>query len=159
MTSSSLSTLFLLSILSCSGCSTVKNQLLDEAMALFPENPHVFWLRGRALMDRNCLAEAVPFFERLIHWGKRNDFDHSISYDTKIFNIHAYDSLATCFFRLGRYSQSEKYFEIARRCAPEQIEYTAKAALCALRKTSLKGTASKADSADLTWALTFLRKT
>ncbi|PKN30999.1 MAG: hypothetical protein CVU64_00710 [Deltaproteobacteria bacterium HGW-Deltaproteobacteria-21] len=118
------------------------NGLLDEAMALFPENPHLFWLQGRVLMDRDCCAEAVPFFERLIQWGKRNDFDRSISYDTRIFNIHAYDSLATCFFRLGRYSQSEKYFEIARRCAPEQLEYTAKATLCALRKASLKGTAS-----------------
>jgi len=86
--------------------------------------------------------EAVPFSERLILWGEREDFDRWISYEEKMFTLYAYDSLATCHFRLERYSESEKYFKLARQYSTDPAEYDAKAALSALRKTSLVRTVS-----------------
>lgn len=106
------------------------SDLLSEAMALFPENPCLYLFKGRELMDLGRFKEAIAFFERLIEWGKRRDFDRSISYDRNTFDLYAYDSLATCFFRLGCYSEGRRYFEIAQHYAPNQFEYKIKARLC-----------------------------
>jgi glycosyltransferase involved in cell wall biosynthesis len=105
--------------------------MLNEAMAYCPDNPYLYWLKGRILMDATHYDEAIPFFERLILWGKKRDFNRlSMSYPTDIFHVKAYDSLATCHFRLGDYSQSKRYFRLAEKYAPEEVAYKVKKELC-----------------------------
>jgi glycosyltransferase involved in cell wall biosynthesis len=104
--------------------------LLQEALRRFPHNLQLHWLRGRTLMSAGRFAEAIVVFERLISCGQRGDFDHSMAYDTRLLNILPYECLATCHFRLGKYSNSRKYFELAATHDPDKLEYRVKAALC-----------------------------
>jgi len=105
--------------------------LLEEVMACSPNDPQLYWLKGRLLMDENRYDEAIPFLERLVLWGEKRDFNRlSICYETCIFDVKAYDSLATCHFRLGNYPESRRYFLLAQKFAPECMEYKVKKELC-----------------------------
>jgi len=105
--------------------------LLEEVMACSPNDPQLYWLKGRLLMDENRYDEAIPFFERLVLWGEKRDFNRlSICYEACIFDVRAYDSLATCHFRLGNYPESRRYYQLAQKFAPECMEYTVKTQLC-----------------------------
>ncbi|MEA2040263.1 MAG: glycosyltransferase, partial [Thermodesulfobacteriota bacterium] len=96
------------------------NGLLKEVMDYSTGNPHLYWLKGRLLMDENRYDEAIPFFERLISWGDKQDFNRlSVCYETCIFDVNAYDSLATCHFRLGNYEESKRCFQLAEKYKPE----------------------------------------
>jgi len=105
--------------------------LLKEVMDYSPDNPHLYWLKGRFLMGENRYDEAIPFFERLVLWGEKKDFNRlSVCYETCIFDVNAYDSLATCHFRLGNYPESRGYFQLAEKFTPETMEYKVKKQLC-----------------------------
>jgi len=105
--------------------------LLTEATAYFPENPYLYWLKGRILMDEGRHDEAIPFFERLISWGEKRDFNRlSMCYPNAIFDVNSCDSLAVCHFRLGNYPESRRYFHLAQEFAPESMEYKVKTQLC-----------------------------
>ncbi|MFO7600342.1 MAG: glycosyltransferase [Candidatus Desulfacyla sp.] len=105
--------------------------MLNKVMAYCPDNPYFYWLKGRILMDENRYDEAIPFFERLISWGEKRDFNRlSMSYPKAIFDVKACDSLAVCHFRLGNYAESRRYFQLAEKFAPECMEYKVKTQLC-----------------------------
>jgi len=104
--------------------------LMQEALQRFPHNLQLHWLRGRTIMSAGRFAEAIVVFERLISCGQTGDFDHSMAYDTRLLNILPYECLATCHFRLGNYSNSRRYFELAAKHDPDKLEYRVKAALC-----------------------------
>lgn len=104
--------------------------LLAEAMSRFPHNLQFHWLRGKALMKAERFEEAIPLFEHLLACGETGDFDHSMAYDARLFNVFSYDSLATCYFKLGNYADSRRYFELAAGCEPNNLEYRVKRALC-----------------------------
>jgi tetratricopeptide (TPR) repeat protein len=106
--------------------------LLSEAIALFHESPYLTWLQGRVLMSQRWFEEAIPHFERLIRWGREKNYDRSISYENRIFGAHAYEAMALCHFRRSRYRESERYFEIARTCVTNSVEYRLKSQLCAI---------------------------
>ena len=105
--------------------------LLDEATRRFPTNLQFVWLRGRALLARERFDEALPCFERLVRAGERGEFDRAWAYDTRIFGLFAHDGLAVCCFKLGRYAESRRYYELAARADPSNLEYRAKAAVAA----------------------------
>ena len=104
--------------------------LLQEALERFPDNLQLTWLRGRTLMSAGRFEDAIPSFERLIASGHTGEFDRSTAYDERLFGVLSYDSLATCHFRAGRYAESRRYYELAARCEPGQLEYRIKQALC-----------------------------
>jgi glycosyltransferase involved in cell wall biosynthesis len=107
------------------------NGILNEVMAYCPSNPYLYWLKGRLLMDENRYDDAIPFFERLMLWGEKRDFNRSsMCYPTAIFDVNACDSLATCHFRLGNYPEGRRYYQLAQEFAPETMEYKVKKQLC-----------------------------
>ena len=110
------------------GCDV--EALLAEAMERFPYNLQLTWLRGRTLMSAGKFTEAIPFFERLVECGRTGEVDHATAYDERIFDTSSYESLATCYFRLGRYAESRDYYELAARGEPARLEYRVKQALC-----------------------------
>ena len=73
---------------------------------------------------------AIAVFEQIVAWGENGGYDQAIAYDMRLFNVLAYDSLATCYFRLRRYDESGRYFEQALACDPENREYQVKHAVC-----------------------------
>ena len=106
-------------------------ELVGEALDRFASNAQLWWLNGRASMARGDFEAAIPAFERLILFGQTRDFDPYVAYDEKLFHVLAFDSLATCYFRLGQYRQSRHYYELAAACDPSRMEYQIKATLSA----------------------------
>jgi glycosyltransferase involved in cell wall biosynthesis len=115
--------------------------LLEEAMARSPDHPQISWLKARLLMDENRYDEAIPFLERLVLWGKKRDFNRlCVCYEAAVFDVKAYDALGTCHFKLQDYPESEMYFHLARKSAPDQMEFKVKQQLCeAMMQTAAKG--------------------
>jgi len=106
-------------------------ELVAEAIDRFGSNVQLWWLKGRALMKRGEFREAIAAFERVLAFGEAEDYDSSVAYDARVFNIFSWDSLATCWFRLGDYGRARRYWELAAACDPSRQEYRVKAALCA----------------------------
>jgi glycosyltransferase involved in cell wall biosynthesis len=107
------------------------SEITREAIGQFPGNAQLWWLRGRILLGRGELEGALDAFERVLGFGKQRDFDPYAAYDERIFNTLSYESLATCCFRLGRYNESRRYYELAAACEPGRLDYRVKQALCA----------------------------
>lgn len=103
--------------------------LLAEAMERFPETPTLYWLQGKALMAEKKYAQAIPFFERLLAWGRKTDYRRSMAYEEKIFDVYAYDSLGVCYFKLGRYPEAAENYTRAEQYEPG-LEYRVKKELC-----------------------------
>jgi len=115
-----------------------------EAVGRFDSNAQLWWLNGRALMKQGDFAGAISAFERVLAFGERGDFDRAVAYDGRVFNLLSYDSLATCHFRLGQFTQSRHYYELAEACDPSRLEYRTKAALCTRLERSSGAAAPKA---------------
>jgi len=107
------------------------DDLILEAIERFASNPQIWWLKGRALLKQGKFENAAQAFERVLAFGKKGDFDPYVAYDARIFNVVSYDSLATCYFRLGEYGRGRHYYELAAACDSSRLEYRVKAALCA----------------------------
>ena len=89
--------------------------LLDEALDYFPDNPQLFFLNGRELLLERRPLEAIPYFKRLLRWGEEKDYDHSISYNSGIFDGYSLAALASCYFLLGGFEKSSIYYEQAQK--------------------------------------------
>jgi len=104
--------------------------LLDEALALFPGQLQLLWLRGRALIAAGRPAEAAGVLEELVRLGQSGEFDKSWAYDLRLFGVLAYELLAACYFGEGSYVDAQRCFELAAAAEPANLEYRVKAALC-----------------------------
>lgn len=113
--------------------------LLNEAMDRFPQNHQLRWVQGRALMRDGRYQDAIPVFERLVACGETGDYDRGASYDTRLFEVLSYESLAACHFRLGHSADSRRYYELAARCEPDKLEYRVKQELCSQLERSHAG--------------------
>ncbi|MGA2117477.1 MAG: glycosyltransferase [Bryobacteraceae bacterium] len=105
--------------------------LLAEARERFPENAQLMWFEGRDHIASGRFESAIPLFLRLARFGETREFDCSSAFDSRIFGVLSYDSLATCCFRLGRYQESRRYYQLAEAADPGRLDYRAKQALCA----------------------------
>jgi len=104
--------------------------LLDEALALFPGQLQLLWLRARALIAAGRPAQATGVLEELVRLGQSGEFDKSWAYDLRLFGVLAYELLAACYFGEGLYVDALRYFELAAAAEPANLEYRVKAALC-----------------------------
>ena len=95
--------------------------LLAEALDRFPGD-HLFgWVQGQHLRAAGRLVEAVACFERLAAIdGETFCAEDGIAYDARIFGLLAYEALALCHFRLGRYPESARYYARAEAAGPER---------------------------------------
>lgn len=120
--------------------------LLAEAISRFPNNLQFHWLRGNGLMLKNRIEEAIPVFEYLLECGKTAQYDHAISYDTRLFSVLPLSALAACHFKLGNYTASGRYFELAANADPDNLEYRVKRELCTLLQCSKQSAALRSST-------------
>jgi hypothetical protein len=92
--------------------------LLGEAIARFPENHLLKWIRARALARGGRFEEALPIFAALAAVDPET-LVADLAYDARLFGIWAITGLALCCFRLGRYEESARYYARAERLAPD----------------------------------------
>ncbi len=105
--------------------------LIREALERFPANAYLWCLRGQSLIAQGEFEKAIPVFERLLAFGQAGDFDPYVAYDARIFGALAYEALAGCYFRLGAFGESRRYYDLAAASEPERLEYRVKRALSA----------------------------
>lgn len=107
--------------------------LLDEGLFYFPDNFTLQWLRGRALVDAEQFAEALPVFERLAAVDPEVEGGGVLAHDQRIFDLFAYEALGLCCFRLGRFAESAGWYGRAEEISPEPLENRTKRMLAASR--------------------------
>lgn len=69
--------------------------LVQEALPLFPRQKHLLWLHARRLMARSRVGEAIPFLEQVACF-ERSMTDDSYGYDEKLYQRAAAEGLAAC---------------------------------------------------------------
>ncbi|HVY55698.1 MAG TPA: hypothetical protein VHC46_08085, partial [Thermodesulfobacteriota bacterium] len=100
--------------------------LLEEAEEFFPDNCLMLWTKAMVLMHGGRYEEAAGIFERLTSLDP-SGIDHvRISYDTRIFGEFSYEPLGTCYFKLGRFAESERSYALALERDPRNPEYMTK---------------------------------
>jgi glycosyltransferase involved in cell wall biosynthesis len=104
--------------------------LLDEALWRFKSSVQLEWLRARKLMNEGRFEEAILAFQGFVELGKTGDYDRTLAYDIRLFNVFAYEALAMCHFRLRQYSASRHYYDLAAQHDPNRLEYRVKRTLC-----------------------------
>ena len=76
-------------------------------------------------------ADAIGIWQVLLAWQDKTHFsDDFLAIDTRLFDLQAYDGLATCCFRMGDFKQARHYYQLAAQCSPKPLEYQVKKQLC-----------------------------
>jgi glycosyltransferase involved in cell wall biosynthesis len=101
------------------------SELLAEAELLFPGNYLIKWMKGKILMYEERFEDAVAVFSDLVAIDPEG-LEGPLSYDSRIFGEFSYEPLATCYYKLGRYKDSEANYALASECDPENPEYRTK---------------------------------
>jgi len=101
-------------------------ELVSEAEALFPDNYLIIWTKAVLLMQDHNFEDAVTPFEFLASIDPEKLDSGLLAYNAKLFNELSYEPLATCYYKLGRLKESEKYYSLALECDPKNAEYRTK---------------------------------
>jgi len=101
-------------------------ELVSEAEALFPDNYLIIWTKAVLLMQDHKFEDAVPHFRYLASIDPEKLDAGLLAYNSKLFNELSYEPLATCYYKLRRLKESEKYYSLAVERDPENAEYRTK---------------------------------
>jgi len=101
-------------------------QILEEALAFFPNQCLLVWIKAKLLMQAQKFAEAIPFFEYILACDPELPDGGNLSYDKKIFQINAFDGIAQCYYKCGRYEESLVFYDRCMKVEPKNIEYKIK---------------------------------
>jgi tetratricopeptide (TPR) repeat protein len=107
-------------------------ELIEQGLALKPDNWLLHALKAKALIAARRYADALPVLEALAGVQAESLVD-DLAYDSRIFGASAFADLALCAFRLGRYGQSQAWYARAAALEPDSLEYRTKQRLAAAR--------------------------
>ncbi len=105
---------------------TVDDDLLAEARRLFPKCPAIKWTDARVKMHKRDYAGAAGLLGELAAIDSLTVYGEQASYDRRIFDILAYESLGVCHFELGDYGRSAEWFGRAQREEPGRLDLQAR---------------------------------
>ena len=110
-----------------------RTPLLVEALRHFPGDPLLAWLDGHALIGEERPAEAIPIFEGLRRIDADARCDDRVAYDARLFGAYADDALGLCYFRLGRFRDSARFYALAEAGDPANPAHRVKRLLAEAR--------------------------
>ena len=99
------------------GC--LEQDLLDEALRLFPEHLFLQWLRCQLALERGNGEKVRDQLERLASIDAEAFYDPRVSYDKTLFTHTCRESLALCHFRAGRFNEASQWYRRAAAAAPD----------------------------------------
>ena len=102
------------------------DDLISEARWLFPEDPMLAWLDGRALVTQRRFDEAVEIFEALIAAEESGELSQDFGYNPLQFTSFTHAMLGTCHHQCGDHERAAHHFARAERFEPDNLEYRAK---------------------------------
>jgi hypothetical protein len=109
------------------------DEVLDEALALFPDHLLLQYNRAKLALERGDEAVARPILERLAAIDPDTFYDPLNSYDSALFTQVAPEALALCEFRAGRFAEAAKWYRRAARGGADRQACELKARLAELR--------------------------
>ena len=116
------------------------DDLLDEALARFPDDRALAWWEGRRLLDRGRNEEAASTFEKLVATAPESLDGAEVAYPDELFGRWALEGLAVALFRLGRSLEASACFEQLAQAADEPDRYRQMAMIALGRAGSPRGT-------------------
>lgn len=114
--------------------------LLEESLALFPDNHLLVWTKAKALARDGRFEEAARIFESLLSIDI-DTLTGPLAYNAKIFGELSHEPLAACYFKLGLLRESEAHYARASELDPENQEYKTKLMLVRAMLGRAKSTA------------------
>lgn len=109
------------------------DDLLDEALAWFPDNWEVHFINARVLTDRGEFESARPILERLLAIEPDTFFEPQLAYDAGLFGHLSAELLALGHFRSGRFAEAARLYRTAALSSPAPEACRLKAQLAELR--------------------------
>lgn len=103
--------------------------LMTEAVERFPDCPTILWLQALAFKDRGKFEQALPFLHRLAAIDGENFTDELTAYDKRIFDLFSYETLGYCYFHLGNFTQSARWYGCASDVEPDRQDIRTRLAL------------------------------
>lgn len=111
-------------------------EILDEALRLFPGNLVMQWNRAKLAIEAGHEEEARPILERLAGIDPDTFVDPLNSYDKLLFSRDAPEALALCHFRAGRFREAAIWYRRAALASADPQACELKARLAEARASS-----------------------
>jgi tetratricopeptide (TPR) repeat protein len=112
------------------------DDLLSEAMALFPRNLALQFIYARRAIERADLDAARPILEGLLAIDSETFFEPELSYDKSLFGHLSAELLALGYFRSGRFADAARLYRLAAQTSSAPAACELKARLADLRAAS-----------------------
>ncbi|HQT64792.1 MAG TPA: glycosyltransferase [Acidocella sp.] len=109
------------------------DELLDQALQLFPSQLTLQWMAGKYALERNETDTARDIFSRLAAIKGDIFFDEQIAYDRALFTHTVQESLALTEFRAGHFALAAWHYRQAANTSPDANALQIKASLAAAK--------------------------
>ena len=130
-------------------CGIAIDDLLQEAVRLFPEHLALRWLACKYALERGDGESVREDLEGLASINPDSVRDPELSYDKSLFSYASRDSLALCHFRAGRFSEAAEWYRRAAAAAPDARANEARAQLAAAKASARCALSAEARSPQL----------
>jgi hypothetical protein len=112
------------------------DDLVDEMVAAFPDDPLTLWVRANQAMASHRWSDAVDPLERLLAVDADTVVHQVMGYDRGLFGEWAQQALGAVAFHLGDDAAAARWFAAAAAANPDNPEYAVKHRLAAARAGS-----------------------
>ena len=111
------------------------DDLLAEAIAVFPNNLALQFMSAQHGIERGDLDAARVILERLVAIDGDSYFEPEIAYDKALFGHLSAELLALCHFRSGDFTEAARLYRLAAQTSAAPAACELKARLAELRAT------------------------
>ncbi len=99
--------------------------LINEALARFPNQYYILWLKAIALKDKHYFEAASVVFEQLTSIDSER-LDEPIAYNSGIFKELSLEPLGACYFKMKRFEESAECYRRCEAIDPSNVSYKIK---------------------------------
>lgn len=94
------------------------DELLSEALSIFPDNLGLHWIDACQHVNQKCYAQAIEILLPLSKIDAKNYIEPVFSYDQRLFSVWAHEALGMCYFHLEQPVAATHHFHIVNQAEP-----------------------------------------